>query len=228
MGFGILFLGYFLLLNFAYPEYTDAISAAIMLYALYKLSSVNKNFKLAFFASAVFTVFGVFELGVEIYTMFLPISSLTTFYSITAILRHSLSAALTILMLLGMRDVSAEVGLGTHSKKCTYLSYATLAASLFGVLLEASGLGVIFEGQALAVMAAISILATLAVIALNLGAIYTCYMQICMPNEQNMERKKSKSALVESFRRHEEEKQREYAEYKFEKFKQKMNKRNKK
>ena len=228
MGFGTLFLGYFLFLNFARPEFTDALAAAIMLYALYKLSGINKNFKFAFIASAVFTVFGIFELGVELYKMFMPYADTSTLYTACAITRHAVTAVLTILALLGIREVSIEVGLPLHAKKCERLSYATLAVYAFNVLLEASGLGALFSGQVLAVMAVISILATLLVIALNLGAIYTAYMQICMPNEQNMERKKSKSSLIESFRRHEEEKQREYAEYKLEKFKQKMDKRKKK
>lgn len=228
MGFGVLFIGYFLFLNFAYPEYTDAVAAAIMLYGLYKLSGINKGFKLASFAAMAVTALGAFELGVEIYKMFSPYTDLATLYTVTAIIRHFLSCVMIVLMLIGMRDVSREVRLGDHARKCNYLTYATLVIYVFNVMLEATGLGNIFAPKVLAVMAVASILATLVITIVNLGAVYTCYMKICMPGEERMERKKSKIAIFESFRRHEEEKQREYAQYKLEKFKQKMNKRKKK
>ena len=38
MGFGILFCGFFLLLNVFWFQYTDLLSALILLYGLYKLS----------------------------------------------------------------------------------------------------------------------------------------------------------------------------------------------
>jgi hypothetical protein len=41
MGFGMLFIGYFLLINITYFEYTDIIAAMLMLMAAYKLSFVN-------------------------------------------------------------------------------------------------------------------------------------------------------------------------------------------
>ena len=52
-------------------------------------------------------------------------------------------------------------------------------------------------------------------------------MRICMPEDKEMEEKESKFGFVNSFRRHEEEKQREYAEYRLEKMKKKMEKKSK-
>ena len=67
MGFGILFIGYFLFLNIAAPAYTDAIGAVLMLWGLWKLSRLNKPFRYGMIAAAALTVFGLFELGYEIY-----------------------------------------------------------------------------------------------------------------------------------------------------------------
>ena len=66
-------------------------------------------------------------------------------------------------------------------------------------------------------------LAMMILVIVNLVSIYTCYMKICMPDEQASKKRKT-PAFVEAFRRHEEEKQREYAEYRLHKFKKKMEK----
>ena len=49
-------------------------------------------------------------------------------------------------------------------------------------------------------------------------------MRICMPEDEDMPEKESKFKLVNAFRRHEEEKRREYAEYKLDKLKKKQQK----
>ena len=43
MGFGLLFIGYFFLLNLTYFEYTDLLGALVMFLAFYKLQTVNKR-----------------------------------------------------------------------------------------------------------------------------------------------------------------------------------------
>ena len=63
MGFGTLFIGYFLLLNLTYYGFTDVIAASVMLLGLYKLSGVNKYFKAAAISSGALLVFSLGELG---------------------------------------------------------------------------------------------------------------------------------------------------------------------
>ena len=67
MGFGTLFVGYFFILNFPYCAYTDALAALLMLYGLYKLSGINENFKRATYFTAVFALFGIAELFLELF-----------------------------------------------------------------------------------------------------------------------------------------------------------------
>ena len=71
-----------------------------------------------------------------------------------------------------------------------------------------------------------SIIATLALIGVNLSVVFSAYYRICMPEDQGVEfkEKKSKFGFVNAFRAHEEEKQREYAEYKLDKMKKQAEK----
>ena len=69
MGFGTLFIGYFLLLNVTYYTFTDIIAALVMAMGLYKLSSVNRQFKGAFFSSIALAAIGLVELVCQVYTM---------------------------------------------------------------------------------------------------------------------------------------------------------------
>ena len=61
---------------------------------------------------------------------------------------------------------------------------------------------------------------------LNLVQIYGAHMRIYLP--ENEVEKESRFGFVNAFRRHEEEKSREYAEYKLEKMKAKKAKKRKK
>ena len=62
MGFGLLFIGYFFLINITYYAYTDIIGAMVMLMALYKLGRFCRDFKHAAVADTVFAVFATGEL----------------------------------------------------------------------------------------------------------------------------------------------------------------------
>jgi hypothetical protein len=64
----------------------------------------------------------------------------------------------------------------------------------------------------------------MALIVISLIVIYNCYMRICMPEDEDMPEKESRFKFVNAFRRHEEEKRKEYADYKLEKFKKKQQK----
>ena len=226
MGFGTLFAGYFLILNFTYYRFTDAIAGVIMLYALYKLSSVNKYFRYASIAAAALTLFGVGEFGVAIFDMLFSIESSAALNTYLALIRHFLIAATTLLMLLGMRDVSREVGLRSLRVRCNYLAYVTLGVYTANIILETSGLDAWIPTALLGPLAAITLLATLALIVANLYCIFSCYSKICMPedNSLNDTEKKSRFGFINDFREHTAEKQREYAEYKLSKIKKKAEK----
>ncbi len=226
MGFGILFAGYFLLLNFAYYSFTDAIASIIMLYALYKLSGINRGFKNAAIASLVFTVFGLFELVIGIIELFYSAAGLESIIYYSALIRHVIVAITTSLMLMGMREVADEVGIGSLAKKCNKLTYATIVIYLFNIAMETEELGSFIDIKILVYAAVLSIVLTLSLIIANLSAIFNCYAQICMPedNTPDYTEPKSRFAFVNEFRAHQEERQKEYAEYRLNKFKEKLEK----
>lgn len=228
MGFGILFIGYFLVLNFPYCEFTDAVAAALIMYALYKLSYINRSFKLSYYASAAFVLLGIFELSVAAIDMFSPIADGSMLILLPALIRHLTLAFLSFLMLMGMREVASEVGLTSLSKECNISAYASVAVYGFNIILESASLAEIVGARILAISYVFSVIMTLVITAVNLVRIYSCYMRICMPGDEDVSEKKSRLGFVNSFRRHEEEKQREYAEYKLEQFRKKQAKRKKK
>lgn len=223
MGFGTLFIGYFLLLNFAFSGFTDAISAVLMLYALYKLSGINKGFMRAMYASLAFLCFSVGELIAEALDIFLGVGDITTLTSLMALARYLLVGLLTVLILRGIEEVGTEVKLHVLSDKAKRMSILTIVIYSVDALLEVIGL-LPFNSGVFVYFAVIMIVLTLTVIIMNLTVIYSAYMRICMPNEKEPREKESRFAFVNAFRRHEEEKQREYTEYRLEKAKKKREK----
>ena len=221
MGFGILFIGYFLLLNFTYGGLTDALAAILLLYGLYSLSKINKPFKIGAYISAVFSVFGIFELAFAILEMFFSVEIPSPLGAVIGAFKYLLIGSVTYFMLRGMKDVSREVGIKPLSYKCEQTSYLVFPIYGVSVILEILGIFSIFDAKILSVIAAFCIVTSLVLTVMVLYCTYSCYAKICMPNQKDTsdEEKPSRFGFVNAFRRHEEEKQREYAEYKLNKLK---------
>lgn len=222
MGFGILFIGYFLLLNFAYSYFTDAICAAILLYASYKLSWINRGFKSSVYSSIAFLAVGLISAVINAFALF---GSVPGWLSLTVSMLRQLTIAITtVTMLTGIGEVAKEVGLNRLSKKCELFIKFTLCLYFVNILLVAPGTADILGPVLALALYFISIISTLALISANLVTIYQAYMKICMPSDRDMKEKKSKLGFVNAFKAHEEEKQREYAEYKLKKMTDKKSK----
>jgi len=229
MGFGTFFIGYFFLLNLTYFGFTDALAALIMALGLYKLSTVNRYFKLALVPCAAFALLGFAELILQIISMFDPSFALTDFTPYTNIARYLILAILSSLSFMGMRDVALEVGLKTLSEKCKRLIPFTATVFVICMLLEAPGLLSFLPTAAIAWVALVAIIALIFVYIVNLSAIYSCYAKICLPEEQNMPIKESRFGFVNEYRKRQAQKNAEYAKYRIEKAKNKaQNKKGKK
>lgn len=223
MGFGILFIGFFLLLNIPYHSYTDAISAVISLYALYKLSGVNLNFKRASYVAIGFSVFGFLEFLYSAIIVFVPTLDIPEVFTVVSVVRYAVVCLLSVMTFLGMRDVANEVGLRVIAIKCErviYMSYPIYALSVISELLSFFDL----PFTVMQYIAVVILVCNMALIIISLMVIYNCYMRICMPEDEDMPERESKFGFVNAFRRHEDEKRREYAEYKLEKMKKKQQK----
>ena len=223
MGFGTLLFGYFMLLDLPYQTLTNAVAASLMLFALYKLSYLNRGFRLASYSAMAFTVFALFEAVIEILSMFYIVKLENIAFAIVLnLLRNLFIGATTFLMLVGMRDVAYEVNLKRLSKKCdifskiSFVIYAINLALLpdFSII---ENQNVLYAVYFIYVCASIF---TLFVIIMNLTLIYSCYNSICMPRDNTARAPvdtKSRFGFVNKFRAHEDEKRREYAEYRMNK-----------
>ncbi len=226
MGFGILFIGYFLLLNIAYFSFTDAISGILLLYALYKLSPVNREFKLSAVFAGAFSVLGVLEFLLEILRVFAILASSEILGSAVAIVRVIILGFLTSYMLLGMQRVAKEVGLRPLSEICGRIYILTLPIYGIKLALEVMGLFSLPDLIVLRIFSLVSIIASLTLTVLILLRIYACYMRICMPEDKDISGyKKERGGFIGAFRKHQEEKEKEYADYRQEKYNKKMEKR---
>ena len=224
MGFGTLFIGYFLILNITYYGFTDIIAALIMLLGLYKLSTVNKHFKLGTYSCIGFSCFALVELITQLIITFIPTLKPDTLLSYYDVIRCIAVLFVTLFMLMGMRDVSCEVGLKSLAKKCARLIPTACAVYSVLLLLEITPVVNLFPPSVIAVVALFAILALLILICINLTAIYACYMKICMPEEVDAPIKESKFAFVNEYRKRQSERQLEYVKHKLEKHSQKRNK----
>ena len=221
MGFGTLFIGYFLLLNLTYYGFTDVIAASVMLLGLYKLSGVNKYFKAAAISSGALLVFSLGELGVAVYEMFIGAINSPALVSVMCIVRCLIIGALTVLMLKGIEDVSREVDIENLPAKASRLTVATVVTYALWIILEAP-LSFI-DDYVLAVLSLVTILATLALIIINLTLIYTCYMKICMPGDEDITRDKpSRFAFVNEYRAKKAEREEELARERAERMKKRL------
>ena len=217
MGFGILFIGYFLLLNVTYFSFTDVLVGLIISLAFNKLSGINKYFKLAQLPSLVFSLLGLLELGVAVYTMFWGEGDLALYNIAIGFVRYLLIGIFTLLLLLGIEDVSKEVELARLQKKARASLPFSMTVLLLGAIFEMPFLSRFIESYTLTAVAFVLLCGFMIIVILNLTVIYGAYMNICMPSQLTKTEKKSKFKLVEKFKEHEEMRQREYVEYKMNK-----------
>lgn len=228
MGFGLLFIGYFFLLNLTYFGYTDLISALIMLMAFYKLQSVHKYFRVAMVPTALFGVVGIAELmELLLDTLGIRITALTSY---TASSRYLLIGFLTIFMLMGIEEIAKEVEVTVTKTRAKYLLPFAYIIFASATAFEFPAIGELITGKPLAVIATIIVFLIFIHMALSLVTIYSAYMHICMPEDINNDSpdKQSRFGFVNKFREHEAEQTRKYAEYHLDKTVKKMERKKKK
>ena len=229
MGFGTLFFGYFLLLNIAYYGYTDMIAALIMAMALNKLSSVTPSFKSGFYVSLAFAAIGFGELIISFIDMFSPSSGYLDLLDYIMIPRTVAIAILTLFILKGIEEVAGEVGLSDLAKRARISMTAVLIIygleTLLDIPIEYSGIVL----KILSVLAVFVIFSTFVIVTVNLVTIYRAYMKICMPDDvdNDISDKPSRFEFINRHKEHTKDRQREYAEYRLEKFKKKNSKKKK-
>ena len=187
MGFGILFTGWFLLLNVFYSAYTDLLSALITLAALTRLGRYDRHFRMALVWAVVFAVYGAAELALTLVAALAPLSAIGKLLSAGAPLwltlpRYAILGSMSVFTLLGVRAIGEEVDAIDVYGRTGYLIPLNAGVFALCALLEIPAVGALFGGLAAPVFV-VAVLAMTAVTALDLALIYRAYRRICLPGE---------------------------------------------
>ena len=228
MGFGTLFIGYFLLLNIFNYAYTDLIASLILALGAYKLSSVSPDFKRSLFVCIPLGALGIYELTMIFWDMFgsAPENELIT--GILGILRCALIGAFSFLILRAIKKLSQELDIPRLTDRAKSAMFSVTIAYSVSLILEIPSLDKIIPTKAIAVIALLSLAFTFFSLIYALTAIYSAYMRICMPEDLIKEEKQSKFTVVNKFRENEKKRGEEYANYKVNKFNETNSKKGKK
>ena len=205
---------------------TDVIAALLMLLAFFKLAYLNRGFSLGFIFCSIFSAFGAFEFISEAMRMFNIVSIGASCISDVGMIRYLLICLTTVFMLIGARDIAREVDLNALAVRCHKGIILTFIIYALNIIWQTSSLlGFAPSVKFMALSGYIIILATLILVIMNLISVYGCYMHICMPGEDKSgASKKSRFSFVNAFRAHEDEKRREYTEYKLDKLNARLEK----
>ena len=212
MGFGLLLAGYFLLLDVAYFLITDIIAAALIALALSKLYYLNRGFKTALATSFVFLAFSLVEFGFGAYDMLFSSIENPALISGIAIVKHVILCTLSLTAFEGMREVSEEVGLASHAKKCRTVAYLALPVYVLAIIAETPSLFSWMSTYVATIIGVASMLATLVYLIFALTAIFGCYAKICMSEEKkttstSKQKKENIESFADAYRRQREERE---------------------
>ena len=221
MGFGTLFIGYFLFLNITYYEFTDLICALVMLTGLIRLSKYNREFSAAAAICAAFSLISLVQFIEVIFdTLGMPIlkgmrDSMTS-------VRYAIIGVLSAIILLAIAKIARQVD---------HLPLARRAQSLIpfvsGIYAMAL-LGDLFPNWFPVYVESALVLIQLVITAVVLVTLYRAYMGICLSSDNNASPpppdEESKFGFVNEMRRQKNERDLEYAKEKVRRAKKNNNK----
>ena len=228
MGFGILFIGYIFLLNLSFFGYTDLLAGVLILYALEKLKRWNKGFRYAFFATIPFTAIGLLEFILKISASFS--STLSPTLIMTAeVLRMVALCPMHVCLLLGLKEITAEVGLKKMESRAMMLMPLSPLIHLLEALLVIDPIFSEVDPGTLLSMRFVLLLGAL-IYTLGMAVfIYKCYARICMPSDVDMKERPSRFKFINDYRARKEAKQKAEIEARIEEMRKKnQNKKKKK
>lgn len=194
MGFGLLFAGYILTANIVMRKYTDVLAYALMLRAASKLSPYEKNFRTAktllwgmlavgfgWFAFSIVALFGVIsETWVANVDYVLEIVSIA--YGL--FFDHALFK--------GIENLAEETEIPVLAMRAKRQH----AITIFFDCVYLICIGVPFFANFTVLIAPIFMVLWIVIACMNASVIYSCYMWICLEGEEEVERKRSRFAIV--------------------------------
>ena len=207
MGFGLLFVGYLLLLPVTLSFfYTLPVAAVLLAWGCFRLRRVNLPF-----GWATYPAVGVGVLGL-LTSIAAHVTLLSPAYPYLAAVTYLCLLLWHLLALTGLAWVAEETGLKklrvaavrNRMFSCIYLIPATLLAAVEQIPVSEAAVTwlVSFRDAFLLVGIAVGVLVLI--------SLFSAYMRICMPEDLTMPRKPSRFAFVN--RRREEQERREQEE----------------
>ena len=216
MGFGLLFIGYFVatLMSFhMFGAFVSVVGYGIIIGASLKLSKYNNFFRLlsvgAAAMMAVYAIIAVSDIGDFLYSEMLISKNIftDTFDSVLEYVDIAANFFFVVALLFSIRSIAKE----TEVFKLVYNSTRNLTFwCVYYVLILIGRLPFPFTEDYIAAFGPFSIALYFVCIVLNLVLIFSCYARICDENDVDMAQKPSRFKFVNRFRE-ESEKRREKA-----------------
>lgn len=202
MGFGYLFFGYLISLNFfAYDALTTPLALVFMLRGMLSLGRFNRPLREGYILLWPTLVLSLFSFFIELARM-LGLLSTTRFQSINAWVSFAVPFLLLLFtwrMLCGLAALAKETELPKLAYRAkrnllfTLISYT--AYLFFSLPIEADWYTAATAHAFLPVL-----LCHFIVLLLNAILIYSCYMWICLPQDLDMQRKKTGIAFLDDLK----------------------------
>ena len=216
------------MLNITYFQFTDVVSALIMLLGLYKLASVSPGFKRPMYAALGFAVLAAAELVFGIIMLFSP-ASLAAAVAYVGMLRSFVLAIFTVLLLLSCQEICEKLEVKKIPERCRVLRGFAIGIYGANILLQTPLLTSVLPVIASAFLYLAVIIGVIILIIMNLAVIYGCYMSICLPEDlEGKPQKPSRFAFVNEYRRRQDEKRAEEAAAAQRRFEEKVRRKKKK
>lgn len=229
MGFGILFLAYFMAF-FVPLSYLHLIGYALVAWALIKLKDYRPAFMRAVWWLIPLAVCCLYHVLGSLLSLLpsLGIAAVqppfitTTVTAIISLVEYGLILGFHVALLLQLRGFARELELPAIAKRADWGLW------LVGVQCSCYIVAMVLElvGWPLQMFSAIAALLQFVWAAFNLFNLFTCYMYICPEGDEQMERKPSRFAFVNRFR--EKASERDLAAREREESRRKNNKKHKK
>ena len=184
MGFGIMFIGYFLLYLGAITPlsmYTAVVGSAIILYSLKELMEQNK----AFFAGAVSALLLVIS-SIGVLFVDLLASDTSVIYKVFLYSRDILSAVLNAFLMIAIYIIAKSVQLPKIQTKSAvtliFIAIYTVGAVLFNTVFRSNEF-------AMSRLYVVVVICQLIYSVLGLVPVYNSYMRICYADDKDMNKK---------------------------------------
>jgi len=214
MGFGLLFIGYFvatLMTINKFGAYIRVIGYAIVAFSASKLNKYNRTFTYLSFSAILMIAVSLLLALSDIMTLF-SINSVfvgNSFISIMGYVEMFFSLIFNAVMLYCIRSIAIETDV---SKIAVGAIRNLIFICIYYVLTLIGMLPFDFAKEYSVYFSAPVLILYFVWIILNLVLIFSCYSRICDENDIDMVRKPSRFAFVNKMREESEQRQREAAE----------------